>query len=152
MVSNCVPSVRSSRLATAWPTTVWASTQREVDRLFEQVFDSLRAGGNSAPPLGVWEDAAGLHFEFDLPGVTSEQIEVSILEGQLRVKAERPAPTAERKVLVNQRAYGHFERVIALPEAYDPQSLEAELSHGVLHLKLAKRPEVQPRKVEIKTG
>jgi hypothetical protein len=51
-----------------------------------------------------------------------------------------------------ERTYGKVERQISLPETADPESIEAELRDGVLHLNFKKKPEAQPRKISVKIG
>ena len=48
------------------------------------------------------------------------------------------------------RAYGKVERQITLPETADPESIEAELRDGILHLTFKKKPEAQPRRISVK--
>ena len=39
-----------------------------------------------------------------------------------------------------------------LPETVDPEGIEAELKDGVLRLSLAKKPELQPKKIQVKSN
>jgi HSP20 family protein len=86
----------------------------------------------------------------ELPGLSKDDFELIAHEGKLRISGQRKAPEGERNYWRNERCYGTFERTIALPESVDWDNVEAELTHGVLRITLHKRPEAQPRKVEIK--
>ena len=66
------------------------------------------------------------------------------------MSAERKAPEGERNYLHHERAYGKIERVITLPETVDSEKIDAELKDGVLRLQLAKKPELQPKKIQVK--
>ena len=44
---------------------------------------------------------------------------------------------------------GRIERKVSLPETTDPEQVEADLAEGVLHVKLAKKPEAQPKRIVI---
>jgi HSP20 family protein len=58
----------------------------------------------------------------------------------------------ERKYWHNERVFGEVARVITLPDTVDPDSVEASLSDGVLHVMIAKRPETQPKKISVKSA
>jgi HSP20 family protein len=49
-----------------------------------------------------------------------------------------------------ERNYGAFQRSFTVPSTIDPNRINAEFENGVLRLTLAKRPETQPRAIEIK--
>jgi HSP20 family protein len=100
-------------------------------------------------PASLWEDEGNLYVELELPGVKSSDVDVTVDGTKLRVKAERKSPEPARKFWHQERTYGALERVVTLPETVNPESVEASLTDGVLHLKVAKRPEVMPRKVVV---
>ncbi len=70
--------------------------------------------------------------------------------GTRRSAGERKHPEEDRNYWVNDRAYGAFERAIALPDDVDANSIDAHLTDGVLHITLTKRSEAQPTKVTVK--
>ena len=128
-----------------------------VTREMDQVFDHFFGNGNrheSAPfaPATLWEEEGRWCVEFDLPGVKQEDIDVTLENNALRLTAERGAPQDDRKIWYQERAYGKIERMITLPETVDPERIEAELKEGVLRLHLAKRPELQPKKIQVKAN
>ena len=77
-------------------------------------------------------------------------VHATLEKNVLRVAATRTAPAGERKYWHEERAYGQLERHFTLPETVDPDGIEALLEDGVLHLTLAKKPEAQPKKIEVK--
>lgn len=103
-------------------------------------------------PLSVWEDARQVSVEVDLPGFKPGDVDVTVNDGKLFIRGERTAPQCEAACRHDERPYGQFERVVALPETVDPSQVEANLRDGVLQLTLQKRPEVQPQKVAVKYG
>jgi HSP20 family protein len=50
---------------------------------------------------------------------------------------------------VDERRYGKVTRTVTLPESIDPESIAGKLTDGVLHVTVAKRPEAQPKRIEI---
>lgn len=123
------------------------AVRREFERDVNRAF-AVSHGGFGA--MSRVEDPDHLAFEFDLPGVVSENLELTVEDGSLKLKIERPAPTVEegRKVY-DERRYGTFERVLPLPDGVDTQSVEASLEDGVLRVSLAWKPETQPQKIAI---
>jgi HSP20 family protein len=110
------------------------------------------AGGVQAffVPASVWEDNDSYHIELDVPGVTRDRVDLTYEKGTLRITTERPAPEEQRTGLVDERRYGKVTRTVALPESIDVDSIGAELTNGVLHVTVAKKPEAQPKRIEIK--
>lgn len=138
-----------------------ASTQRfdfalqPLDRLFDQLFEGLHPtsqAGEWSAPWAWWEDDAHVHLEIELPGVKSEDLELVAHDGHLRLKCERKAPEGERQYGYNNRRYGNFERVIALPETVDTQNVTAEMRDGILYVTLGKVAQAQPKRIAVQTG
>jgi HSP20 family protein len=50
----------------------------------------------------------------------------------------------------SERSFGAFSRSFTLPEGVDVEHAEAGLASGVLTITLPKKPEVQPKKIEVK--
>jgi HSP20 family protein len=88
----------------------------------------------------------------DLPGVKSEDIDVSVKGDLLTVsgKREQEKQTNEEHWHMVERSFGSFTRSFTLPEAVDTKALDAELKDGVLTLTLPKAPEAKPQRVQIK--
>jgi len=130
------------------------AAQREVEQLFDNFLGNQNGNGASEAlaPASLWEEEGRWCVEVDLPGVKQEDIDVTLDKNTLRLTAERRAPQEDRKFWHQERAYGKIERVITLPETVDPDAIEAELKDGVLQLYLAKRPELQPKKIQVKAS
>ncbi len=125
----------------------------DVDRWFDRVFGVQPAAvAGWSLPVSVWEENDQAYIELELPGVAKEDVEITVEQGKLTVTAERKAPEVERQYWVCERRYGRFERSFQLPKTFDAESIKADLAGGVLTLTLSKRPEAQPRKVEIRTN
>ena len=127
---------------------------RELDRAVGQMWGDMgdNATGGSFP-VDIHEQNDQLVVEADLPGFTKEQIDISVEQGVLTIEAERQTGEGEngnRKQHVSERRYTRVARRFSLPSAYDTQSIDASLNDGVLTVKLQKREESKPRKVEVK--
>jgi len=125
--------------------------ERDMDQLIDRFTGN--ANGDSAAtyaPADLWEEEGKWCMEMELPGVTQDAIDITLEKNVLRIAATRNAPGGERQYRHKERTYGQFERRFSLPEAVNPEGIEAILADGVLHLTLAKKPEAQPKKIEVR--
>jgi HSP20 family protein len=137
------------------PTTdALAAMQREMENIFGRVLSDVSENGGAVrgwrAPVAMWDDADKVFLEVEVPGVSKESIDLTVHNGIMRVSGERKAPEGERNYWVNDRAYGAFDRTVTLPEDVDPESIDARLCEGVLHIVLSKRPEAQPKKITVR--
>ncbi len=137
-----------------WSVAFGDSVGREMDQIFDHFFGP-NSGEKSSPvfaPSSLWEEEGRWGVEVDLPGIQLDDIDITLEKDALRVTAERRVPEGDRKYIHQERGYGKVQRLIRLPETVDPDNIEAELKDGVLRLYLKKRPELQPKKVQIKSA
>jgi HSP20 family protein len=133
---------------------------RGFDRLFDVAFDRLlnQPTDDSAPvrrpAIDVSESDAGYVVTLDVPGVTREDVKVSIdgrrvsIVAEARVAeaaAQAPADAATDaakstdRVILRERAFASFARSFTLQAEIDQSSSQAKLDNGVLTLTLTKR-------------
>ncbi|MEM7624517.1 MAG: Hsp20/alpha crystallin family protein [Planctomycetota bacterium] len=126
---------------------------REFDRVANRLWDTVEEGvGTATFPVDIREEDDHLIVDAELPGFAKNEIDVSVEQGVLSIEAQRETAEAktDAKVHLNERRYTHLSRRFSLPNAYDTTAVDATLADGVLTLKLAKREESKPRKVEVK--
>lgn len=136
-----------------------AALRSEVDRLFDsfvrEPFGSLdrRFGSQRgwSPPVDVAENDEQVTVRAEVPGVGPEDLEVTVSGGQLVLAGEKKAATEEGQAdyFHTETRYGAFRRSVPLPEAVDPQRVEAEYAHGVLTVRLKKSPSSPPKRIEV---
>lgn len=134
-----------------------AQWHRDMDRLMQDVFtrgSSVAAvGTGSFPPLNVWEDGDALYAEAEMPGVKHEDLDISVLAGDLTIRGQRSSGEAEGvNFLRRERATGEFNRVLRLPIEVDADRVEAKLRDGVLLIRLPKAESAKPRKIAVSGG
>jgi HSP20 family protein len=101
-------------------------------------------------PLSVWQDDANVYVEADMPGLKSDEIEISIEQRTLMIGGERKR--AERSGDgYDNRLYGRFEQKVMLPIEVQSDQVEAQFDSGVLKLKLPKSEAAKPRKIAVRT-
>jgi len=128
--------------------------REEVDRLFSGFLG--RAGGpwagpsRNQPAVNVWEKDDTLMVELEVPGLSRDQIDISVADGELSLKMERPQVEQQGVTFHRrERPVGSFTRVMRLPADVDPDRVEAELRNGVLTIALPKTESARPRKIEV---
>lgn len=139
-------TLRRNRVGQLFPGTL-----PEFDSLLNQFFRAEQ-GGQWHAAASIWEAEGTIHVELDTPGVNKDDVALTFDKGTLQVALERKAPEGERKYWHNERGYGKITRSVSLPDTVDPNSITAELTNGVLHVTVAKRPETQPTKIEVKVA
>ncbi len=138
--------------ALGWPrlTEPFGLFDRGIDRLFDEVL--ARAGeGTASCGIDVWEDDNHLYVEADLPGLARDDIDVTVEDGVLSIRAAKDESDEHkgRNYHVAERCSRRFERHLRLPEHIDSGKVDAALKDGVLTVKLNRREQAKPRKIEV---
>jgi HSP20 family protein len=89
-------------------------------------------------------------LEFELPGIPKDDVDISVEENMLIVKAERSSPENEDENVVNEFSYRKFQRTATLPHGVNSSQIKAVHKDGILYLTIPKN-KVQSKKVRIKS-
>jgi len=103
------------------------------------------------PPVDIYEDKEGLVVVADLPGATSESLDVRVDQGILTIEA-RTSHQAVGTPVYREFQLANFFRQFQLPDRVAAQEIHADLKNGVLSLRLPWAPEVKPRRIQVKTS
>ena len=122
---------------------IWATDVfRALDRVFDDGAHAARAEATRAPALDVRETEAAYVVTVDLPGVSKEQVKVSIEGKRVRIEAELKSEEEKKdgdRVIYSERKVSSFARSFVLPVAVKEEASQATLEHGVLKLTLPKQ-------------
>ena len=104
------------------------------------------------PPVDIFEDGDGLTLLADLPGVSKDRLNVRVDRNQLVLEGhiEIELPEVLDALYADVRST-HYERRFALSEELETDRIEATLKDGVLTVRIPKRAELRPRRIEVKT-
>lgn len=89
----------------------------------------------------IVESENDFHVNCDLPGVHKDDLDVSIENGCLSIKAERKATHEEDSAFTHsiERSFGRVSRMLEIPSNADPDSANAKFENGVLCVTFTKR-------------
>ncbi len=106
-----------------------------------------------APTFEVKETKDDYVFKADLPGIEDKDVDITVNGNTLTVSGKREAESRSEsdRYHVVERSYGSFSRAFTLREGANLENVKAELRNGVLTVAVPKKPELQPRKISIKT-
>ena len=160
-----MPFRRSTRLARAgMDTDPFTSFRREIDRLFEDftrgwaVPATFGTSEVLSPKVNIAETDKGLEVTADLPGIDQKDIEISLSDDVLTLKAEHKAEKEEndekKHYHLVERSFGKFVRSFELPFEADTDKIEASFDKGVLKISEPRSaaPEKQVKKIVIKSS
>ncbi len=126
------------------------AVRRGFDRDFNGNGSGHKPVRQPSAPLALWEHDQQIHLEIDVPGISRDDLDLTVEDGKLLIRGERQVPQRDGRRWHEERCYGPFERIVALPDTIDLTSIEASLDDGVLFVTLSKKREAQPHQIEVK--
>ena len=137
--------------------------RREMDRLFDEFFRGWESGFGSDegttfnPALNLVESDDAIEATMELPGLSEDDIEITLGRDGLTVTGEKRGEEEERgkNYYRRERRYGYFRRTIPLPpEAVDAENVEAKFDKGVLTITMPKyeTARTEARRIEVKSS
>ena len=151
---------------------VFDTFRREMDRMFDRLTDNFafpsltdfpttehfwpRVANVTAPVVDMTGDEKSYHVTAELPGVEDKDVEVTVGDDYLFIKAEKQQAHEDKTKdhFVSERSYGVFQRTFALPADIDRNAIDAKFAKGVLTVTLPKSAEAQAsaKKIEVKAA
>lgn len=105
-------------------------------------------------PVDVYEEDGGVVVKADLPGFTSEDVDISVSEDAVSLRAEKGEEKKEesdgRNYLRRERQVRRVARTISLPAQIESEKARASFEDGTLTLTLPKVEEKSPKEVKVK--
>jgi HSP20 family protein len=115
-------------------------------------FISGRRVTQFVPPADVLVDDEGVTVYMDVPGIRGEDLAIELENDILSIRGERPFPYEDRgdaAIRRIERGFGRFERSLRVPQGLNPDAIQAELTHGVLELRIPKPESLKPHRIPI---
>ena len=104
------------------------------------------------PPIDIYETPDGLVLQADLPGVTSNTLELQVQDNKLTLFGRvEPVVAGSARLVHQEYGVGHFLRSFILSDDVDHERITAKLTNGVLEVVLPRAARTEPRKIRIRT-
>ena len=133
------------------------SMQDSMNRLFSNMFAPSAEDGTlvASPAIDMKESENELSVWVTLPGVDPKNVELSVNENVLSVRAsiEEEVEKGETKSVFHLRenTFTSYYREIRLPFEVDADKAEADYKNGILTITLPKAEIVKPKSIQIRT-
>lgn len=131
----------------------------QLHRQINNIFDSQVSSGSGSsaatadwvPPADIAEYKDRFVLKFDMPGVNTNSIDITLEQGVLTISGEREQETqaADVERSRTERPHGRFYRRFTLPDTVDAAAVRAAGRNGVLEVTIPKQPKAQPRRIEV---
>jgi HSP20 family protein len=133
------------------------SLRQAMDRLFEDSFVRPRGAWGFAAetgaslPLDVTNTPDSLIVEAALPGVRPDDVEITVEDGTLTIRAETGTERQETQgeTIISEIRRGSMSRAITLPSGLEADKAGATFENGVLRLSFPRAEAVKPRQIRI---
>ena len=100
--------------------------------------------------INIREDDEAYVLSALVPGLNAEDLSIQVLEDVVRIEGEYKAE--EQSYLVRELPSGSFTRTLRLPAPIDADHVEADITNGVLTLRLPKAESARPKQIKIKSS
>jgi len=135
-----------------WRWDPFRDFQREVGRLFEsleplQPWRVLR----QFPAVNLYDAGDRYILTAQLPGVSPEDVDLSITGETLTMRGERKRPEGvpDESYRRQERQFGRWTRTVTLPDRVDSAQVSAKFAEGILNVTLPKAESAKPRQISI---
>jgi HSP20 family protein len=144
-----------------YPNYGWRSAFDELERMRRDMDRFMAQSSGRAywpahagvfPLVNVSEDKDHFYIRSEMPGMQSEDINISATGKNMTISGERKIALEGENVRYHRRERedGKFSRAIALPNDIRVGKIEATYADGVLNIIIPKAEETEPRKISIK--
>ena len=135
-----------------------------VATLFDELENLLNTGfswsgrdlaGSLYPLVDITESDTGYRIAADLPGLSKEDIHVSVENDVLTISGEKKREEEKHekgRYYHYERSFGKFSRSFTLPANVDSANIEAKFANGVLEINLKKTEAAKPKAIEVKVA
>lgn len=134
--------------------------RNRMDRLVDEMVGTRAREGSEEEPLqtswvpaiDVFEDQNTIRLHAELPGLTADDIQLSVEDSRLIIQGEKRMrhEADEGDYRRVEARYGSFYRSFPLPNTVDQDHIDADFENGVLEVTLPKVEAAKPKRIELK--
>lgn len=131
------------------------SIQSEINRLFGRTYGNdvgeTAGRGDWAPSFDVYETPDKFTVLVELPGMTTDQVDITVEDGVLAISGERKFYDSVQEESFHriERRFGAFQRKIVLPQQCDVNKVQATMNNGLLTIDVPKVETARPKRIEV---
>jgi len=103
------------------------------------------------PASDVFETPDSVVLRFDMPGVSREHVDITVDKGTLTVTGHA-AKEQTGQCVYRETRIGDYQRQFTLTEDVDVDAVTAEMTAGVLTIRIPKAEKAKPKKIKIAVG
>jgi len=105
------------------------------------------------PPVDVIEDATGITLYADMPGVARDRVQLRVEGELLTLEGEMSLAVPEGVQATHAEVWrSRYHRAFTLSKELDAAQVSAEMSQGVLRVRIPKAAHAQPRRVQVQVA
>jgi HSP20 family protein len=129
------------------------SSLRRLNSVLDEAFEGTLAS-SWVPACDVFEDKDAVKLVAEIPGVTPEDVKISLVNNLLTIRGEKRQWDEDQNERMHrcERSYGAFERTFALPNTVDPDRITATYEHGLLTVSIPKAERARPREIPVQAA
>ena len=134
----------------------FSEMRNSMEALFDQGFSRPWRLMNSGDyhtgfPVDVWETNDALEIDAALPGISPDDVSISLTAEALTISCERHGQEDDgnRRYTVREIGAGKYQRTIGLHTPVDPDKTEARYENGMLHLRMPKAESARVRQIRV---
>jgi HSP20 family protein len=137
------------------PFAEMARWERDMERMLGNFLTEDRwpakSLGMQEPKLDLYEEKDQIAVKAELPGLTKDDIQLSIADNVLTIKGEKKKEEEDKgkDYYRSERIYGSFMRALPLPAEIDPDKVQATFKNGVLEIRLPKSEAAKKREIKV---
>jgi HSP20 family protein len=124
---------------------------RDLQREVNSIFNSYERNAEVFPAVNIYSNSDELIFTAELPGVEPDDIDISVVQGQLTISGEKKNITGSEddKCHRQERFNGKFSRSFRLPFDVNNEKVTAKYQNGILKITLPRLEETKPKKIKV---
>jgi HSP20 family protein len=124
-----------------------------MESFFNEPFERMPFAELSYPQVNVSEDEKQVTVTAELPGMKSEDIDITVRQDNLILQGEKRFEDEQKDKNFHriECSYGSFYRTVPLPSEVDADKVKAKFKDGVLTVSLPKTASAQRKKIEIES-
>ena len=125
----------------------------EFDRIARRAFGPAQAASAAAIRMDAVRRPHEIELRFDLPGIDTDSLDVTVDRGVLSISARRSQEFGEDETpFIRQRVMGSFAHRVRLSDSVNADGIEAAYEGGVLTVRVPLQEKALPRKVEVRAA